>query len=93
MSGLGSTPNERRQTYREMVMRTVDPEETDAIRRHPQHQHIYGPDRLRRAIEAQLGRKVGPKKIGRPKKRPADTSDLSKVDSDSGLVFVTHCVI
>lgn len=76
MAGLGPTPLERRQNYRELVMQTVDPEETDAIRRHLQHQHIYGPDRFRRAIEQQLGRTVGPKKIGRPRKSAPVTPDL-----------------
>lgn len=76
MAGLGRTPHERRQNYRELVMQAVDPEETDAIRRHLQHQHIYGSNHFRRAIEAQLGRTVGPKKIGRPKKPVTDTDDL-----------------
>ena len=49
-------------------MATVDPTDVDAIRRHLQRQHAYGGDRFRQAIEAQLGRSVGPQKIGRPKK-------------------------
>lgn len=85
MLGLGRTPHERRASYGELVRQAVDPEETDAIRRHLQHQHIYGPDRFRRAIEAQLGRKVGPKKIGRPKKSRPETANLTKVDSDPGF--------
>ncbi|MGH8154039.1 MAG: transposase [Rhodanobacteraceae bacterium] len=76
MLGLGRDPRERRTSYRELVMQAIDPQETDAIRRHLQHQHIYGPDRFRRAIEAQLGRKVGPNKIGRPQKSRPDTPDL-----------------
>lgn len=52
--------------YRRFVMDEIGPEETDAIRAHLQRQHLYGPDRFRRAIEAQLGRTVGPHKIGRP---------------------------
>lgn len=75
LRGLGQSPHERRQTYRELVMQAIDPEETDAIRRHLQHQRIYASDRFRRAIEAQLGRKVGPKKIGRPKKSRAEPAD------------------
>ncbi|MGH8190319.1 MAG: transposase [Rhodanobacteraceae bacterium] len=76
MLGLGRTPHERRQNYRELVTQAVDPEEIDAIRRHLQHQHIYGPERFRQAVEAQLGRTVGPKKIGRPKTTVIDTDDL-----------------
>ncbi len=49
-------------------MQAVDPDETDAIRLHLQRQHAYGPDRFRRAIEAQLCRTAGPRKIGRPRK-------------------------
>ncbi len=52
---LGNTAEERRQCYRELVMETVAPEETDAIRLHLQRPHIYGPDRLSLAIEARLG--------------------------------------
>ncbi len=57
-------------------MQAVDPKETDTIRRHLQHQHLYGPDHFRQAIERQLGRKLGPKKIGRPKKTIIETDDL-----------------
>jgi putative transposase len=76
LARLGRTAEERRRNYRELVMQAVDPEETDAIRRHLQHQRIYGPDRFRLAIERQLGRKLGPKKIGRPKKVVIETDDL-----------------
>lgn len=57
-------------------MQAVDPEETGIIRRHLQHQRVYGPDRFRLAIERQLGRKLGPKKIGRPKMVVTKTDDL-----------------
>lgn len=78
MTSLGRSPHECRQIYRDLVMQTVDPEETDAIRRHLQHQHVYGPHRFRRAIEEQLGRTVGPKKIGRPRKSAPATPALLK---------------
>jgi len=64
---LGHDQAARRRAWRTLVMETVDPEETDAIRLHLQRQHLYGPDRFRRAIEAQLSRTVGPRKIGRPR--------------------------
>jgi len=54
-----------------MVMATVDPEDVEAIRRNLQRQHAYGGDRFRQAIEAQLGRAMGPQKIGRPRKSAA----------------------
>lgn len=49
-------------------MQTVDPAETDAIRLHLQRQHLYGLERFRKAVETQLGRTVGPRKIGRARK-------------------------
>ena len=51
-----------------MVMDTVNPEDLEAIRLHLSRQHAYGSDRFRQAIEVQLGRIVGPQKIGRPRK-------------------------
>jgi hypothetical protein len=76
MARLGRTGEERRRNYRELVMQAVDPEETDTIRRHLQHQRIYGPDHFRLALERRLGRKLGPRKIGRPKKAVVDTDGL-----------------
>lgn len=66
---LAADPDSRRSVYRAFVMDAVPSEETDAIRQHLQRQHLYGPDRMRHDIEAQLGRAAGPKKIGRPRKR------------------------
>ena len=57
-------------------MDVVDPEETEAIRVHLQRQHLYAPDRFRHAVEAQLGRTVGPAKIGRPRK-PIERATVS----------------
>lgn len=71
----------RRSRYRTFVMDTITPEETDAIRIHLQRQHLYGPDRFRRAIEAQLGRTVGPRKIGRPRKSALPSKPLSNQES------------
>ena len=65
---LADDPAARQRLYREMVMATVDPADVDAIRRHLQRQHAYGGDRFRQAIEAQLGRALGPQKIGQTRK-------------------------
>lgn len=65
---LGSHHATRQQAWRALTMESIDPQEIDAIRLHLQRQHLYGPDRFRRAVEAQLGRTIGPKKIGRPRK-------------------------
>lgn len=58
----------RRRAYRQMVMEAVDAADVEAIRCHLQRQHAYGSNRFRAAIGAQLGRSVGPQKIGRPSK-------------------------
>ncbi|TWI04657.1 hypothetical protein IP90_00790 [Luteimonas cucumeris] len=60
---------------RGLVRESVDAAETDAIRLHVQRQHLYGPDRFRTAIEAQLGRAVGPGKTGRPRKASSPLSE------------------
>jgi putative transposase len=64
---LGPDPTSRQRAWRDLVMQTIDPDETQAIRLHLQRQHLYGPDRFRRAIEVQLGRTLGPARIGRPR--------------------------
>jgi len=69
--GLSTDLSTRQCMYREMVMATVDPEDVEAIRRNLQRQHAYGGDRFRQAIEAQLGRVMGPQKTGRPRKSAA----------------------
>jgi putative transposase len=66
---LDRRPDVRCRMYRNWVMQAVDSAETDAIRRHLQRQHAYGSNCFRAAIEAQLGRRAGPAKIGRPRKQ------------------------
>jgi putative transposase len=65
---LSSDLIQRQLTYRGLVMETLDPAEVEAIRQHVQRQHAYGSHRFRAAIEKQLGRTAGPRKIGRPRK-------------------------
>src|SRR5690606_11820127 len=65
---LGSVADERQRASRAFGMQCISPEETEAIRIHLQRQHLHSSDRFRQAIEAQLGRSVGPRKIGRPRK-------------------------
>lgn len=78
MLALGQTPDERQQRYRQLVTQALAADEIDAIRRHVQHQFVYGSDRFRRTIEAQLGRSLGPKKIGRPRKAELGSAEQSK---------------
>lgn len=69
---ISADPTTRQQAYRALVAQAIDPDETGAIRSHVQHQHAYGSDHFRRMIEQQLGRRIGPKKVGRPAKRQAE---------------------
>lgn len=64
---LGSNPKNRCEAYRDLVKQGIDPEEVVRIRAHLQRQHAFGSDRFRIAIEAQLARRAGPAKIGRPR--------------------------
>lgn len=65
---LDACPATRRSAYRTLVMEDTQPDELDAIRLHLQRQYAFGSDRFRAAIEAQLTRRAGPAKIGRPRK-------------------------
>lgn len=69
MLRLGTTPDTRQSAYRDLVDQAIDADETDAIRSHIQHQQFHGSDRFRRMIEQQLGRQIGPEKIGGPRTR------------------------
>ena len=65
---LGTSLLERCHAYCALVMQGIAEEELDRIRLDLQHQHAFGSDRFRCAIEAQLQRRAGPAKIGRPRK-------------------------
>lgn len=82
LSRLGQDPDERRQHYRAFIMETVTAEETEAIRLHVQRQHLYGPDRFRRAIEAQLGARSAPGRSAGHGRTLPPGQPLRKVDSD-----------
>ncbi len=58
----------RRAAYRALLAESIDTAELDAIRHHVQRQHAYGSARFRAAIEARLGRRAGPGRMGRPRK-------------------------
>jgi len=67
---------QRQARYRAFVMDDVAQEEIEAIRAHLQRQHLYGPDRFRRVIEAQLGRTLEPRTVGRPRKAPSSSQSV-----------------
>jgi putative transposase len=64
---LGTCSEERCAAYRQFVTEAASDHED--IRLHLQRQYAFGSDRFRAAIEAQLGRRAGPAKIGRPAKQ------------------------
>ena len=68
-TALGTNPHERQVAYRALVEDAVDAEEMATIRTFLRRQHALGSDRFRDQIEAMLQRRVGPAKIGRPRKR------------------------
>lgn len=65
---LGAPRAERCAACSALVEQAITPDELDSIRLHLQRQHAYGTERFRTAVEAQLSRRAGPAKIGRPKK-------------------------
>ena len=65
---LGTTLVERCEAYRSLVKQNADAEEVDNIRLYLQRQHAFGSNRFRSVVEAQLTRRAGPAKIGRPRK-------------------------
>ena len=67
----------------EIVPDTFFTADVETIRRHLQRQHAYGSNRFREAIEAQLVRRVGPQKIGRPRKEKVSGNQISATGSDS----------
>ena len=69
---LGDSPATRQAAYRDLVMQAIDPEDTEAIRLHLQRGYALGSHRFQQAIEAQLNRRTGPARIGRPRKHPKD---------------------
>jgi putative transposase len=68
---LGADRQQRCTAYRALTLETLSTDDVETIRGHLQRQHALGPDRFRLAIEAQLSRRAGPAKIGRPRKSPA----------------------
>ena len=67
----------RHAAYRTLVNGAISEQDVQAIRLHLQRQHALGPDGFRASIEAQLGRRAGPARIGRPRKdREAQRSAL-----------------
>jgi putative transposase len=65
---LGADRQQRCTAYRALTLEALSPDDVEAIRSHLQRQHALGPDRFRVAIKAQLSRRDGPAKIGRPRK-------------------------
>ena len=67
---LGANDEQRRITYRRFVAEAVTASETEEIRKNLQSQYAFGSRRFQSLVEAQLGRRAGPARIGRPRKSP-----------------------
>ena len=67
-SCLARSEAERQHAYRELVQQACD-EDASRFSNHMRHQRPMGSDRFRAAIEVQLGRKLTPGKVGRPRKQ------------------------
>jgi putative transposase len=65
---LGGCPSERQERYRALFEDGVDSEEIATIRASLQRQHALGSSRFQQQIEAMLGRRASPGRIGRPRK-------------------------
>lgn len=66
---LGLDASARQQAYRSLVAEAPLPDEVWTIRTNLQRQHPWGSERFVREMEARLARRVGPAKIGRPRKQ------------------------
>ncbi|WP_082723509.1 transposase [Lysobacter capsici] len=74
---LGTDRAYRQHAYARLVAEILNPDDVALIRLRLQRQHALGTDRFRAMIEAQLLRRAGPAKIGRPSKaRSVSTSGL-----------------
>ncbi|WP_305805921.1 transposase [Stenotrophomonas sp. YIM B06876] len=65
---LGPMPADRQQAARERLQQ-ASAEDASRFAHHLHHQQPMGNDRFRAAIEAQLGRSITPRKVGRPRKQ------------------------
>jgi putative transposase len=65
---LGLDGAYRQHAYARLVAEILNPGEVALIRLRLQRQHALGTDRFRAMIEAQLQRRAGPARIGRPSK-------------------------
>jgi putative transposase len=71
---LGADAPARQRAYRALVAEALTPDDLELIRLRLQRQHALGSDRFQACIEAQLSRRAGPAKIGRPRKAAAISS-------------------
>lgn len=70
----GCDPISRHASYRQLIKQAISEGNLAAIRIHLQRQHAFGTDHFRAVIEAQLGRRAGPAKIGRPRKHTGESA-------------------
>ena len=70
---LGATASERQLVYCRLFDMPAASDEVNTIRQYLQRQHALRSSRFKDAIERQLARRVGPAKVGRPRKQPQST--------------------
>ena len=66
---LGQRPEARQLAYRELFRYSLSDNDIHAIRESLAYNHPLGNDRFREQVESALGRKVGEKQRGRPKRQ------------------------
>jgi putative transposase len=69
---LGKTLAEQRAAYRQLFAEALDGQVVERIRDITNASQVLGNDRFIDQVEAMLGRRVRPKKRGRPKVKPGD---------------------
>lgn len=79
---VGADAATRQQAYGALMLDTLDPEELKLIRLRLQRQPALGTDRFRAMSEAQLDRRAGPAKMGRPRKSQLFSEGVEKVHPD-----------
>ena len=78
---LGTTPEERRQAYRELFAGDARYWGIDEIRKATNGNFALGNERFRREVAAKLGRRVEPGKPGRPTRSEENDAQLDLLDN------------
>lgn len=83
-TALGSTPAERRAGYSRLVAEGVEAIQVETIRRYTQRQHALGSAEFQAVVEAKLGRRATPARIGRPRMQAGVSIDGARTARNGG---------